>query len=98
MNNIKKLLEKWQLDGQIVRDRMYRAETAREWERWHAMWLMTHQWTAEQVAKALERDAHTIREWLESLGEKGPMGLTFEQSGGPPRPQYDATGGIENSC
>jgi transposase len=86
MKNIKTVLEKWQLDVQMVRKQVYAAETSRERERWHAVWLMTQGWTETQVSKALERDAHTIGEWLESLDEKGPMGLTFEQSGGPPPP------------
>jgi transposase len=38
------------------------------------------------VAEALERDAHTIGDWLETLRQKGPTGLAFEQSGGPPPP------------
>lgn len=86
MNDITKVLEKWQLDVPIVRNRVYAAETSRERERWHAIWLMTQGWSAAQVAKALERDAHTIGEWIQSFDEKGPVGLTFEQSGGPPPP------------
>jgi len=38
------------------------------------------------VAEALERDPHTIGEWLESFRQHGPAGLTFEQSGGSPPP------------
>lgn len=45
---------------------------------------MTQGWTAVQVAKALEWDAHTIGEWMENLSEKGAEGLMFEQSGGSP--------------
>ena len=30
------------------------------------------------MAEALERDAHTIGEWLAVFCERGPSGLTFE--------------------
>ena len=84
MNDIQQVLTKWQLDTQAVRRLVYTAENARERERWHAVWLTTQGWTAAQVAKALERDAHTIGEWMENLSEKGAEGLMFEQSGGSP--------------
>ena len=80
------LLERWKLDERQVRDRMYRAPTPRERERWHAVWLVARGWTATRVAEALERDAHTIGEWLAQFRESGPVGLTFEQTGGSPPP------------
>lgn len=84
MSDIEKLLETWQLDEKIVRERVYGAPTARERERWHAIWLLARGWTATQVGDALERDGHTIGNWVEELRQKGPEGLAFEQSGGPP--------------
>jgi hypothetical protein len=86
MNEIEKVLRQWQLDVKAIRERMYGAPTARERERWHAMWLMAQGWSAAQVGEALERDAHTIGDWMEALREKGPTGLAFEQSGGSPPP------------
>jgi transposase len=86
MSEMQKVLEKWQLDVKAVRERMYGAPTARERERWHAMWLIAQDWSSAQVATALERDAHTIGDWLDALREKGPTGLAFEQSGGSPPP------------
>jgi transposase len=86
MNEMQKVLEKWELDLKAVRERMYGAPTARERERWHAMWLIAQGWSAAQVATALERDAHTIGDWLETLREKGPTAIAFEQSGGSPPP------------
>lgn len=88
MDEMQKVLEKWQLDVKAVRERMYGAPTARERERWHAMWLIAQDWSAAQVATALERDAHTIGEWLEALREKGPTALAFEQGGGSPPPSH----------
>jgi len=88
MDEMQEVLEKWQLDVKAVRERMYGAPTARERERWHAMWLIAQDWSAAQVATALERDAHTIGEWLEALREKGPMALAFEQGGGSPPPSH----------
>ena len=79
-------LKTWKLDERQVRDRMYRAPTARERERWHAVWLAARGWSAARVAEALERDAHTIGEWLAVFRERGPAGLSFERSGGPPPP------------
>ncbi len=84
MDEMAKVLGTWQMDVKAVRERMYEAPTARERERWHAIWLMTRGMTATQVAEALERDAHTIGDWLETLREKGPTALAFEQSGGSP--------------
>ncbi|MGB6063632.1 MAG: helix-turn-helix domain-containing protein [Desulfomonilaceae bacterium] len=86
MNEMQKVLESWQLDAKAVRERIYGSPTARERERWHAMWLLARGWSAAQVAEALERDAHTIGEWLEQLRQQGPTGLMFEQSGGSPPP------------
>jgi transposase len=79
-------LESWHLDVKAVRERVYGAPTARERERWHAIWLLARGWSAAQVAEALERDAHTIGDWAEELCQKGPTGLAFEQSGGSPPP------------
>ena len=76
----------WQLDVNQVRDHVYRAPTPRERECWHALWLLARGWSATQVAEALGRDAHTIGEWVEDFRQKGPVGLAFEQTGGPPPP------------
>ena len=80
------LLERWQLTERQVRERMYRAATPRERERWHAIWLVTRGWSAARVAEALERDAHTIGEWLAQFRASGPVGLIFAQTGGSPPP------------
>lgn len=84
MKDVLTMLGHWQLDVGAVRERMYRAPTPRERERWHALWLLARGWTAAQVAEALERDAHTIGNWLEAFQHKGPAGLEFKQTGGPP--------------
>lgn len=86
MNDIGALLDRWQLDMQAVRQRLYGAPTLRERERWHAIWLLARGWTAAEVADALERDAHTIGDWVEDLRQRGPAGLAFEQTGGSPPP------------
>jgi transposase len=85
-DDIMVLLNQWQLDMKTVRRRMFRAPTPRERERWHALWLLAQGWSAAQVAAALERDPHTIGEWLESFRQAGPAGLAFEQTGGAPPP------------
>jgi transposase len=86
MNDVRAMLERWQLDVKAVREQVYRAPTPRERERWHALWLLARGWSAAQVAKALERDAHTIGDWLEDFRERGPAGMSFEQTGGTPPP------------
>lgn len=86
MNQICETLERWHMDIKAVRERMYGAATPRERERWHAIWLLARGWSAAEVAAALERDAHTIGDWAEEFGQKGPAGLAFEQSGGSPPP------------
>ena len=79
-------LTRWGLDARQVRDRMYRAPTPRERERWHALWLLAQGWSASKVAELLERDAHTVGAWLAAFAEDGPAALAFEQTGGPPPP------------
>ena len=86
MNDTLAILGRWQLDAKAVRERMYGAATPRERERWHAVWLLARGWSAAQVAAALERDGHTIGDWVEDLRQKGPAALAFEQTGGPPPP------------
>jgi transposase len=86
MNDIRAMLEHWKLDVKAVREQVYRAATPRERERWHALWLLARGWSATQVAEALERDAHTIGEWVERFRQQGPAGVAFEQTGGPPPP------------
>jgi Homeodomain-like domain len=86
MEEIGGLLARWQIDERGVRERMYRAPTPRERERWHALWLLSRGWSAARVAEALERDPHTIGGWLATFGAAGPSGMGFEQTGGPPPP------------
>jgi len=84
MTDMLTLLDRWQLDVKAVRERVYSAPTPRERERWHALWLLARGWSAAQVAEALERDAHTIGDWLEDFRQRGPAGVAFEQTGGAP--------------
>ena len=80
------LLSRWQLDLGAVRQRMYRSPTPRERERWHALWLSAQGWSAAQVATALERDAHTIGQWLTAFRRDGPTALALVHTGGSPPP------------
>jgi hypothetical protein len=86
------LLERWKLDVRQVREQMYRAPTPRERERWHALWLLARGWSAAQVAEALERDPHTIGEWVAAFGRGGPAAVAFAQTGGPPPPSARMSG------
>lgn len=86
MNDVLALFEHWHVDVRHVREQVYRAPTPRERERWHALWLLARGWSQAQVADALERDAHTVGEWVERFRQSGPTGLVFEQTGGSPPP------------
>ncbi len=86
MDEVLDVLKRWNLDIGAVREQVYRAPTAREQERWHALWLLAGGWSAVQVADALERDPHTIGEWLANFRQAGPASLTFEHTGGSPPP------------
>ena len=86
MDEIAALLRRWELNEHGVRERMYRAPTPRERERWHTLWLLAQGWTAGRVAEALGRDPHTVGQWLANFRQAGPVGLTFEQTGGSPPP------------
>ena len=81
MNDMLVTLGHWQLDVKAVRERMYGAPTPRERERWHAIWLLARGWSAAQVAEALERDAHTIGDWVEEFAPErsGGSGLRAER-------------------
>ena len=86
MNDIVPLLGRWEVEVRQVRGRMYRAPTPRERERWHALWLLAQGWSANKVAEVLERDPHTIGNWLAAFAQDGPAALAFEQTGGSPPP------------
>ena len=86
MNDAQAVLEHWRLTAKDVRERMYRAPTARERERWHAIWLIAQGWSLSQVCVALERDTRTVGGWLDDLRQCGPTALGFEQTGGSPPP------------
>ncbi len=89
MGEIAAILTRWQLDAGRVRERIYRAPTPRERERWHALWLLAQGWSASKVGELLERDPHTVGAWLAAFDRDGPAALTFAQTGGspPPSPQ-----------
>ncbi len=91
MWDIMRLLERWRLSVGDVRERMYRAATARERERWHGLWLLAQGGTALVVSEALEREPHTIGTWVAAFSDDGPTVLAFEQSGGSPPPSTGAT-------
>jgi transposase len=80
------VLRRWHLDMAGVRRQMYRAPTARERERWHALWLTAQGWSATRVAAALGRDPHTVGGWLAAFRRDGPAALAFLHTGGSPPP------------
>jgi hypothetical protein len=84
VSDVVALFERWQIDVGRVREQVYRAPSPRE--RWHALWLLARGLSQAQVAEALERDPHTVGEWLEGFRQLGPGGLAFEQTGGSPPP------------
>jgi hypothetical protein len=92
MTDATEVLEAWALDVDEVRARMYGAPTARERERWHALWLLAQGWPAAQVAEALGRDAHTIGAWVARFRRGGPAALVFTRSGGTPPPSPPSSG------
>jgi hypothetical protein len=85
-NDLEEALNRWQIDTATVRERMYRAPTPRERERWHALWLALQGWSIARVATALGRDPHTVSGWLTAFRRDGPRALTFAHTGGSPPP------------
>jgi transposase len=83
-SELEEALSRWQLDAAAVREGMYRAATARERERWHALWLALQGWPTARVAAALGRDAHTVGGWLAAFRRDGPAALAFLHTGGSP--------------
>ena len=86
MRNLLEVLSRWELDLCQLRERMYRAPTPRERERWHALWLLAQGWSANKVAVLLDRDPHTVGAWLAAFAQDGPPALAFQQTGGSPPP------------
>ena len=84
MSDVLDLFGRWQLDNRQVRERMYRAPTPRERERWHALWLLGRGLSAAQVAEALGRDAHTIGDWLEDFRGRVQRGSPSSKRAVPP--------------
>lgn len=85
-DELEEALSRWQVDAALVRERMYRAPTPRERERWHALWLALQGWSGARVAQALGRDPHTVGSWLSAFRRDGPGALVFVQTGGSPPP------------
>jgi anti-sigma-K factor RskA len=85
-DDLEEVLSRWQLDAAAVRERLYRAPTPRERERWHAVWLALQGWSTARVATALGRDPHTVGSWLATLRRDGPAALAFVHTGGSPPP------------
>ena len=84
MNDIRAMLEHWELDVKVVREQVYRAPTPRERERWHALWLLARGWSATQVAEALGWKAYKIGDWVAGFRQQqSAAGLAFEQTAGP---------------
>lgn len=85
-NELEEALSRWQVDAAAVRERMYRAPTPRERERWHALWLALQGWSTAQGAAALGRNPHTVGSWLARLRRDGPAALALAHTGGSPPP------------
>jgi anti-sigma-K factor RskA len=85
-NELEEALSRWQVDATAVRERLYRAPTPRELERWHALWLALQGWPTARVATALGRDPHTVGSWLAAFRRDGPAALAFVHTGGSPPP------------
>jgi len=85
-SELAEVLSRWELDAAAVRERLYRAPTPRERERWHALWLILQGWPMAQVATALGRDPHTVGSWLAAFRRDGPPALAFAHTGGSPPP------------
>ena len=49
MRDIQAGLAQWGLDLGQVRERVYRAATPRERERWHALWLLAQGWGSDDL-------------------------------------------------
>jgi anti-sigma-K factor RskA len=85
-SELEEALSRWQSDAAAVRERLYRAPTPRERERWHAPWLALQTWPTAQVATALGRDPHTVGTWLAAFRRDGRAALAFVHTGGSPLP------------
>lgn len=84
MEDVSALPARWGSSPTDAREQIYRAKTPRERECWHALWLLARGWLAAQIAQALERDPHTIGEWLFAFAQEGPQCWPSSQVVAPP--------------
>ena len=78
MEEMGALLERWRIDEAEARRRMLPGRRRHgSGKRWHVLWLLAQGWTAAAVARALDRDAHTIGQWTTAFAEGGPEGAVF---------------------
>ena len=94
MNDVLTMLDRWQLDVQAVRQRVYRAPTPRERERWHALWLLA----PGDPPRLPRRWSGTHTRLV--IGSKTPAWKVrpvcpLSRRGVPPRPQPGATSRVE---
>ena len=92
MNDILETLGHWQLDVKAVRERMYGAATARERERWHAVWLLACGWSATQVARRWSGMRTRSATGRKRCASKVPRVWRLSRAVVPPRPRPRAAG------
>ena len=72
-----------QLQWHDLRERMYRAPTPRERERWHGLWLLAQGWSATQVALWRESLIPSETGWT-TFAKAGPKVWSLSRLGVPP--------------
>jgi hypothetical protein len=95
MNKMLTVLGNWELDEKAVREHMYGTATARERERWHAMWLLARGWSAAQVAEAWSGMRIRLGLGRQSCARKVRTDWHSSKPVDPPRPRPGATEDIE---
>ena len=95
MRGITPELERWQLDVDGVRSRMYLAPTPRERTVARSVAPVPGHDRLGHRRGTGGRDVHTIGRWATAFSEGGPAALIFEQSDGSPRAGSGAAGGTE---
>ncbi len=71
-------------------------------ERFLALYEITEESCATQVAERTGRHPQTVMEWLHLYNERGPEALTYRRTGGrppfvPPSPPYSAQSSVRPS-
>lgn len=77
-------LEKWDQTPESLREEALQADHPRTRERLLALYEITQDQSATQVARHSKRNPQTVMDWVHRYNNRGPKALVYQRSGGHP--------------